>query len=161
MRPLTNKQAEFVSQYLLDLNSTQAAIRAGYSKKTAGWIGPQLLAKTHIQALLSLRISERAERTQVTADYVLTTIRNTVERCAKAEPVIGKDGQPTGEYRFDATAVLKGCELLGKHLKMFVDRVEVSGEIDIAARILEARRRVGIEVQDKSCGRLQIPQVST
>jgi phage terminase small subunit len=78
----------------------------------------------------------RSERTQVTQDYVLTTIVETVERCRQSvRPKFNGQDQaivetPNGEglaFVFDAGSVLKGAELLGRHLKMFTDKVEQSG----------------------------------
>ncbi|EOX9026790.1 terminase small subunit, partial [Pseudomonas aeruginosa] len=68
---LTAKQRRFVAEYLLDLNATQAAIRAGYSKNRASEIGYQLLQKPDITSAIQEAMKERAERTQVDADYVL------------------------------------------------------------------------------------------
>ena len=118
-RKLSPKQKLFVAEYLVDLNATQACIRAGYSAKTADRIGPELLGKTCVSAAIAEQMQAREERTLITADYVLTTIRDTVERCRQGEAVIDKEGKPTGEWRFDATNVLKGCELLGKHINLF------------------------------------------
>lgn len=124
--PLTAKQALFVKEYLVDLNGTQAAIRAGYSEKTARQIADENLSKPDIQAAVQQAMDKRAQKVEITAEYVLTTIKNTIERCSQAEPVLDRDGTPTGEYRFDSTAVLKGAELLGKHLKLFTEKTEVS-----------------------------------
>lgn len=127
MSDLTDKQQRFVAEYLVDLNATQAAIRAGYSARTAGSVGGENLKKPEIAAAIQAAMNKRAERTQVDADYVLRTIVDTIERCKQAEPVRDRDGETTGEYKFDASAVLKGAELLGKHLRMFTDKTEVSG----------------------------------
>ncbi len=124
---LTDKQQRFVAEYLIDLNATQAAIRAGYSAKTANEQGSRLLANVSVAAAIQAAIKKRAERTQVDADYVLRTIVDTIERCKQAEPVRDRDGEATGEYKFDAGAVLKGAELLGKHLKLFTDKTELTG----------------------------------
>lgn len=124
---LTAKQQSFVDEYLIDLNATQAAIRAGYSEKTAGQIGDENLKKPQISQAIQAAMNKRAERTQVDADYVLRTIVDTIERCKQAEPVRDREGQPTGEYKFEPSAVLKGAELLGKHLKMFTDKTELTG----------------------------------
>lgn len=123
---LTPKQALFVKEYLVDLNATQAAIRAGYSEKTAYSIGEENLRKPDIALAIQEASKERAAKVDITAEYVLQTIKNTIERCAQAEPVLDRDGVPTGEYRFDSTAVLKGSELLGKYLKLFTEKVETS-----------------------------------
>lgn len=68
---LTPKQQRFVGEYLVDLNATQAAIRAGYSARTAGKIGSENLSKPEIAAAVSAAQDERAKRTGITADRVL------------------------------------------------------------------------------------------
>ncbi|ETU81128.1 terminase small subunit [Pseudomonas paraeruginosa] len=68
---LTAKQRRFVAEYLLDLNATQAAIRAGYSKNRASEIGYQLLQKPDITSSIQAAMKERAERTRSDADYVV------------------------------------------------------------------------------------------
>lgn len=134
---LTPKQELFVKEYLVELNATQAAIKAGYSKKTAEVIGFENLRKPKIQAAIQAAMDQRAERTKITADYVLNTIHETVERCRQAYPVLDRKGNqvyaetPDGEmlpaYTFDSKGVLKGCELLGKHLKLFTEKHEHTG----------------------------------
>lgn len=129
---LTPKQEMFCREYLVDLNATQAAIRAGYSVRTAKSQGQRLLTKVDVSERLKVLQGKRAEKVEVTADYVLTTIIETVERCKQATPVFDKQGNhvmvelPTGEtapaYKFDSFAVLKGAELLGKHLAMFAEK---------------------------------------
>ena len=135
---LTDKQQRFVEEYLIDLNATQAAIRAGYSGDTAKEIGYENLTKPHVAEAIQAAMAERSKRTQIDADYVLTTIVDTIERCKQARPVVYKNGDPVmvetplGEqrpaYQFDSSAVLKGAELLGKHLKLFTDKTEISGK---------------------------------
>lgn len=127
---LSPKMKMFCEEYLIDLNGAQAAIRAGYSKHTAKEIASQNLTKPAVMKYLQSRINKRSERTQVTADYVLNGIKDVVERCVQATPVI-EDGKPTGEYTFEANPALKGYELLGKHLKLFTEKqeIEVSGKI--------------------------------
>ena len=71
---LTNKQSAFIDEYMIDLNSTQAAIRAGYSKKTADRMGPENMCKPVIQAELEKRLSARSERTTIDSDYVLSRL---------------------------------------------------------------------------------------
>src|SRR5262245_26754988 len=68
---LTPRQQRFVEEYLIDLNATQAAIRAGYSSKTAGQQGERLLKNVEIKAAVDDAISERSERTKVTSAKVL------------------------------------------------------------------------------------------
>lgn len=68
---LTPKQAAFCREYLIDLNGTQAAIRAGYSKKTANEQAAQLLAKLNVQEYLKTLMDERAEKTKIDAEWVI------------------------------------------------------------------------------------------
>lgn len=68
---LTDKQRRFVDEYLVDLNATQAAIRAGYSARRASEIGSQLLRKPNVAEAISVAQAERSQRTQIDADYVL------------------------------------------------------------------------------------------
>lgn len=72
---LTPKQSRFVDEYLVDLNATQAAVRAGYSAKTAGQIGDENLKKPQIAKALSDRMKQREQRTQVDADYVIKRLQ--------------------------------------------------------------------------------------
>lgn len=112
---MTPKQEGFVREYLVDLNATQAAMRAGYSKRTAHVIGHENLSKPEIAAAIETAMNERAKRTEITADYVLEGIRETIERCRG------------GGEAFNPAQALKGYELLGKHLKLFTDKLEHTG----------------------------------
>lgn len=135
---LTAKQEMFCKEYLIDLNATQAAIRAGYSEKTAMEQGYQLLQKTSVKENIQVLMDKRSERTEITADYVLEGIRDLTERCIQATPVLDKEGNETGEYKFDASSALKGYELLGKNLKLFTDKVDLGGQKDnpvLSARV--------------------------
>lgn len=125
---LTPKQEAFVREYLIDLNATQAAIRAGYSEKTASAIGHENLYKPEIASAIAAAQAQRAKRVELDADYVLSGIKKLVERCIQAEPVKDNQGQLTGEYKFEPNAALKGYELLGKHLAIFKEKVELTGE---------------------------------
>lgn len=68
---LTPLQHQFVKEYLVDLNAAKAAIRAGYSSKTASRIGPNLLGKPNVAAAIKVEIDKRSKRTEITADMVL------------------------------------------------------------------------------------------
>lgn len=121
----TPKKKQFVKEYLIDLNATGAAIRAGYSQKTAKAQGSRLLTDVDVQDSLSESLKAREKRTEITADYVLTSLKNIAERCQQLEPVRDNKGNPTGEFRFDSTGANKAVELLGKNLKLFTDRIDL------------------------------------
>ena len=152
-KTLSDKQQKFIEEYLIDLNATKAAIRAGYSEKTAQQIGSENLSKPVIAESIQKAFEDRSRRTEVTQDYVLTTIQDTIERCTQAEPVKYKNGEqvmtetPDGDvvpaYTFNANGVLKGCELLGKHLKLFTEKIEHSGGISFA----DGLRKIGEAVK--------------
>ena len=71
---LTAKQRRFVDEYLVDLNATQAAIRAGYADRNADKIASQLLGKSRVAAAIASAKSERSARVSVSADYVLSNL---------------------------------------------------------------------------------------
>lgn len=135
MAKLTDKQTAFVREYLVDLNATQAAIRAGYSERTASRIGPQLLGKTCVREAIEKAQAKRAQRVEVTQDYVLSNLVEVVERTMQRAPVLDRKGeQVTDEegravWTFDAKGANRALELLGKHLGIFTDKIraEVSG----------------------------------
>lgn len=154
---LTPKQERFVQEYLIDLNATQAAIRAGYSAKTAKVIGSENLTKPAIADAINARQTKTAAKLEITQEYVLQTIHDAVERCKQAVAVLDRKGKPvlvetpTGElvpaYVFDAKSVLRGAELLGRHIGMFKDQVEHTLTDDFAALIQSARTRAAQEAR--------------
>ncbi len=114
---LTSKQATFVNEYLVDLNATQAAIRAGYSKRTAGQIGDENLKKPQIAKAIQKSMNQRAEQTEISSELVVQGILRVIRRCEG-------DGEA-----FDASQVLRGYELLGKHLGLFGGKAESGGMV--------------------------------
>lgn len=122
MVKITDKQDQFCREYVVDFNATQAAIRAGYSQKSANRIASRLLSKAHIQSRLTTLKGKRANKANVTAEYVISSLNKVADRCMQAEPVLDKLGNPTGEYRFEHSGANKALELLGKHLGLYIER---------------------------------------
>jgi phage terminase small subunit len=118
---LTPKQSVFINEYLTDLNATQAAIRAGYSHKTAAVIGLENLRKPLITDAITKAQAERSKRTEITQDSVLLDI-SAIKKNAM-QMIVDKDGN---QAMLDKNAALKSCELLGKHLGIFTDRFQVT-----------------------------------
>lgn len=95
---LTNKQARFVEEYLVDLNATQAAIRSGYSEKTAGAIGTENLAKPLIAKAIEEAQQARSERTEITADRVLNELAKLGFSNMMDFMRVGADGDPVTDF---------------------------------------------------------------
>lgn len=108
---LSPKQAAFVAEYLIDLNATQAAIRAGYSEKSAARISVELLNKTQVRKAIEKAQARRAEKVERTALDVLKDIQS-----------VTREAREGGDLK----TALKGLELEGKHLGMFLNRVDMT-----------------------------------
>lgn len=149
---LTPKQQRFVDEYLIDLNATQAAIRAGYSRNSARQIGQENLSKPVVAAAISAAKRKRAEATKIDAEYVLKRLHQIVERCLQEvkpalhsktrQPMKDEDGNAL--YTFNAAGANQALALLGKHTDVaaFRDRLEVSGELSLVERLQQGRGRV-------------------
>ncbi len=148
---LNNKQKSFILEYLKDKNATQAAIRAGYSKKTAGSQSFDLLQKPEIREAIDSELKKVSERAIVDAAYVLKGLRRVHERCLKPEPVMEFDReekamvQVTDEhgnlvYQFDSAGANRSLELLGKSLKLFTDKTELSADENLSEILKGAKR---------------------
>ncbi|NQV70989.1 MAG: terminase small subunit [Pseudohongiella sp.] len=135
MNKLSDKQKAFVSEYLIDLNGTQAAIRAGYSKNTAKQIATENLAKPVLAEAIRDAIERRTERTEIKADYVLKQAVKLHERCMQEiQPVTDKKGRHVEEegrpvYSFNAAGAAKALQLVGNHVDVqaFQDKKVISG----------------------------------
>lgn len=155
---LTAKQACFIQEYLIDLNATQAAIRAGYSKKVANRQGHENLLKHDIQVELSKAMSKRAEKTQITQEMVLREYaklafldpRKFFDDQGALIPIHILDGDVAAAVAgMDVTEIAtenapitilkklkfadkKGAlDSLARHLGMFIEKVEHSGSVTV------------------------------
>ncbi len=121
MAELTKKQELFCIEYLIDLNATQAAIRAGYSKHTAKDIGCENLAKPNINKRIGELFTERTTKTKIDAEYVLIKSNELLNRCM----VEGEDFNPSGAG--------KALDLIGKHVDVqaFNEKSTVDANIKV------------------------------
>lgn len=127
---LTAKQERFIAEYMIDLNATQAAIRAGYSPKTATEQASRLLTNVNVCEKVEDEQKKRAGKCGLDAEWVLRRLKDISDRCMQAEPVLIREGNKwveSGEYSFDSSGANKATELIGKHLSMFTDKIDVSG----------------------------------
>jgi phage terminase small subunit len=126
-KKLTIKQAKFTKEYLKTGNATQSAKNAGYSKKTAYSIGNENLKKPEIRK----EIQSAAEKLGITAEYVLGNLKEIAdfnkEKRIKARS-IGNDIFQEEEM-IDVQASIKANDLLGKHLKLFTDQIDIKAEV--------------------------------
>ena len=150
---MTNKQERFCEEYMIDLNATQAAIRAGYSPKSAHSIATETLQKPAVRARIDKALAAQSRRTGVTADRVVrelarvafansqdvidyddATVKPEAVRddtaavaSVRVKTIPTKDG-PGVEREVKMHDKLKALELLGKRLGLFTDNVNLSGE---------------------------------
>ncbi len=153
---LTPKQARFVEEYLVDLNATRAAIRAGYSEKTAYSVGHENLKKPEVAAAIQKAKEVRSERTEITADQVLEELAKIGFAHAGDFFEWGPDGirvKPQADLTPDQQAAVAevsetktkdggtvkvklhdkvgALEKIGRHLGMFTDNLKLSGGLGI------------------------------
>lgn len=148
MSELTDKQRRFVEEYLVDLNATQAAIRAGYSRDTAGSIGSENLKKPEIAAAVAKAQEARAQRTEVTADRVLqelaligfsdpralmtwgaggVILRESTELTDAEAALLSEVAETKDGMRVKLHSKLDALGKLGQHLGLFKERHEHTG----------------------------------
>lgn len=115
-KELTPKQHAFVREYLVDLNATQAAIRAGYSKATAGSIGQENLTKPEIAAAIELAMAKRSKRTEVTQDRVLQELARIA--FGDVRKIFTDDGRllSPGEMDDDTAAAISSVEIVTRRV---------------------------------------------
>jgi len=155
-RKLTEKQKRFVEEYLIDLNATQAAIRTGYSAKTANEQGARLLANVSVQEAVAKEMAERSKRTGINQDRVVlelariafvnpqklidpedASIREDATeddlvciQSVKVKTMEGAKGTSV-EREVKLNDKMKALELLGKHLGMWNDKIDVNVAVPV------------------------------
>ncbi|MCZ4279984.1 terminase small subunit [Kiloniella laminariae] len=145
---LSVRQSRFVAEYLIDLNATQAAIRAGYSEAGAQQSGSRVLSMPAVRLAVDQALAERSERLKIDADYVLRGAVELFERCMQRSPV----PDAAGEYKFQYAGAGKALELIGKHVAVqaFKERVDVGIESALMERLARGRKRVQGTAPDKA-----------
>ena len=118
MAKLTVKKEIFCNEYIVDLNATQAAIRAGYSNKTAQEQSSRLLSNVIIQQRIAELMEQRSKRVEINADWVLISAKRVFDRCMQEEEVETRDGEPTGVFKFEHSGANKALEIIGNHVNV-------------------------------------------
>ena len=109
----------FADKYFETLNGTQSAIYAGFAPNSANVQASQLLTRDDIQEYLQGLRAEYAEKSNISKQWVLNRFKHISDSCTQAEPVLDKDGNITGEYKFDSSGANKATEMLGKIIGVF------------------------------------------
>lgn len=126
---LTAKQKRFCDEYLIDCNATQAAIRAGYSERTAYSTGNENLKKpelkTYIEEQLEKMHNEKTADAQEVLEYLTAVMRG--QHTEQTLQLVGEGVQSIADIDVSAKERLKAAELLGKRYGLFTDKLEVDG----------------------------------
>lgn len=142
-KKLTPKQRKFKAEYLKDPNATKAAIKAGYSKKSAHSIGSENLQKPEIRDALEAAIQKVEDDAGVNKAFWLEAIKDVLQKCRQAEPVmefnyVTKQLEPTGEWKFDSAGANAALRMIGQFLALFTD-IKVAGTITLEQLIAGAQ----------------------
>lgn len=134
---MTKKQKRFADEYLIDCNATQAAIRAGYSEKTARQIGQENLSKPDIRNYIDEQLAKMHDENIADAEEVMKYLTSVLRGQSESEIVVVEG---TGDGCSDARRMtkapdekerLKAAELLGKRYGMFTDKVNLEGAVPV------------------------------
>ena len=146
-RQLTDKQERFVEEYLVDLNATQAAVRAGYSKKTARHIGYENLTKPDIRAAIVDKRKEISRRVDLTIDDVIWGLWSLYEMCCQPVIEFDKMNNPV-LLPANAMAAKQALEAIGRYLAPGTTKIEMSGHVSVL--------RQAETMSDKEAARLSL-----
>lgn len=130
---MTAKQKMFCDEYLIDLNATQAAIRAGYSKKSAKQVANENLTKPYLKKYIEERMKEKEDSLIAKQDEVLKYLTSVMrgESSSSVLALCGDGMQEVIDKPPDEKERMKAAELLGKRYRLFTDKVEVEGAVPI------------------------------
>lgn len=137
MANMTTKQKRFCDEYLIDLNATQAAIRAGYSKKTANRIATENLSKPVIKDYISARMAEKENKLIAQQDEVLQYLTAVLRGESASEIVVvegageGRSAARTMKKAPDEKERLKAAELLGKRYGIYTEKIDQQTDMEL------------------------------
>lgn len=141
MANMTAKQKRFCDEYLIDLNATQAAIRAGYSERTANRIATENMSKPVIKKYIAERMAEKESELIADQDEVLKYLTSVLRGESQSEIVV-VEGQGDGLSRAkniqkapDEKERLKAAELLGKRYGLYTEKVEQAVDMDLSISV--------------------------
>jgi len=127
---LSDLHQAFVDEYTISRNATEAYQKVyDCTWESANANGPRLKKQPAIQVAIIEAMEACAKRCHIDQDWVLTNLKEGIERCMQHTPVLDKEGREAGEYTFQASPMFKGIELAGKNLGMFKEQHELSGTI--------------------------------
>lgn len=144
---MTRKQQRFCDEYLIDCNATQAAIRAGYSAKTANEQAARLLANVSVKQCIDAKLAEMQDKTVASAEEVIRYLTSVLRGESKSEIVVVEAvGDGSTEARRidkapDEKERLKAAELLGKRYSIFTEKVNMDGDIDTVKQFLSELKK--------------------
>lgn len=146
---LSDRQRRFCEEYLVDLNATQAAVRAGYETEYPNRVAYQLMENPAIRITIDALRAERDKRTDITKDFVLQKITKALR---------------TAEENGNLTAMLRAAELLAKHLGMFIERTEISGpdgkEIEIKQKQIKEEADSFLDLIDRTAKKTDLRAIT-
>lgn len=128
---LSDKQMNFVNEYMKDMNASAAYLRAGYncSEEAARRAASRLLTNVDVQDEIRTRTDKIAQESDISVQWVLKSFKEIAERCMQAEPIIDKESGDVVEYRFDSSGANKALENIGRYLGMFNDKLKVDATV--------------------------------
>nr|DAN27106.1 MAG TPA: Terminase small subunit [Caudoviricetes sp.] len=138
---LTLKQKKFADEYIISGNATQSAIKAGYSKKTAGVIAVENLEKPNIKAYIDERLKELDDKAIAKQEEVLQYLTAVMRGQSKSAVVVIEGlGEGLSEARLinktpDEKDRIKAAELLGKRYGAFTEKVDISGDMNLSIEV--------------------------
>lgn len=139
---LNERQRKFVAAVVMGMPKRQAAVESGYSIKSAGTV----MCHPEVQSEIDKRLKKMEKKTLVDAEYIIKSLKEVLERCMTRNPVMIRvegetvqktDANGNGVWEFDSAGANRAAELLGKHLKMFTDRIEGNLTVKTLEQLLD------------------------